>query len=53
LTVNEKRKEKSLGQLDIQVIELIADDAETGAATAAAKMGSTGIRKWLEERQGE
>ncbi|KAK4047197.1 hypothetical protein OIO90_006260 [Microbotryomycetes sp. JL221] len=45
------RKEKGLNQLDTLVIKLVADDASTdGGVSAATKLGSTGIRKWLSEQ---
>ncbi|GAA6013668.1 hypothetical protein JCM10207_004810 [Rhodosporidiobolus poonsookiae] len=65
-TINTLRKEKHLNPLDVHVINLVADDSSSdgnaGAADgavpavkveAAAKMGSTGIREWLDRRERE
>ncbi|KAK4050887.1 hypothetical protein OIV83_003309 [Microbotryomycetes sp. JL201] len=50
--VNKKRREQSLNELDTLVIELVADDAKTdGGVSAASKLGSTGIRRWLHEQE--
>ncbi|GAA6009120.1 putative pantetheine-phosphate adenylyltransferase [Rhodotorula paludigena] len=70
-TINTLRREKSLSQLDIYTISLVADDARLPSSAAAAarspsdpaaaasaaaevpvsaKMGSTGIREWLDRR---
>ncbi|KAM0790899.1 hypothetical protein ACM66B_004737 [Microbotryomycetes sp. NB124-2] len=49
--VNKKRREQSLNELETLVIELVADDASTdGGVSAASKLGSTGIRRWLHEQ---
>ncbi|WVQ70127.1 uncharacterized protein L199_008352 [Kwoniella botswanensis] len=54
--VNTKRKEKGLGELEIFVVDVIADkqDLKLGGVQDEGelkelKMGSTGIRKWIME----
>lgn len=61
-TVNKERAKKSLSILDVFVIPLISDKAEVVEVTNGKdeqgslkvkvedKMGSTGIRKWISER---
>lgn len=51
MSVNKKRQESSLSTLDVSVINLVADDADTAATVSAAtKLGSTGIRGWLAKK---
>ncbi|GJN92332.1 hypothetical protein Rhopal_005362-T1 [Rhodotorula paludigena] len=72
-TINTLRREKSLSQLDIYTISLVADDARLPSSSSSAalppsdpaaaaggvaaevpvsaKMGSTGIREWLDRRR--
>ncbi|BGP18736.1 hypothetical protein JCM10213_009215 [Rhodosporidiobolus nylandii] len=60
-TINRLRAaEKGLSKLDVHVINLVADDAESASSDspapavkveAAAKMGSTGIREWMAKQE--
>ncbi|SCZ89049.1 BZ3500_MvSof-1268-A1-R1_Chr1-1g00919 [Microbotryum saponariae] len=58
--VNKKRLEASFNELDIWVIELMADEPEASENASKgpkveveSKMGSTAIRKWLSEKAGQ
>lgn len=56
--INKLRREKELGELEVWVIKLVADDGGAegeggGEVGVAGKMGSTAIRGWLAGRQEE
>lgn len=50
-TVNKERERKQLSALDIFVIKLVGYDGSVDGVEVSTKMGSTGIRKWIDARE--